>query len=326
MMARNQLALSQLPYIWLEIVAIGALTFIVLFAIHSSMDPARIIPMLGLFGAAAFRVIPSANRILMALQAVKYASPVIELMHDELDRLQPKQKKTEALLPFGNTITLEQLSYSYPGQKQSVIDDISMTIDRGDAIGIIGTSGAGKSTLINLFLGLLKPTSGSIKVDGSNIFDNVRGWQQNLGYVPQHIFLTDDTLRRNIAFGLPDSEINEDDIHQALQHAQLLKFVNSLPNGLDTLVGERGVRLSGGQLQRVGIARALYRKPTILVLDEASSALDVKTETALMDSVKVLSEFMTLIIVTHRLSTVQDCDRVYTIEQGQVSEVLRPQA
>jgi ABC-type bacteriocin/lantibiotic exporter with double-glycine peptidase domain len=277
--------------------------------------------MVGLFAAAAFRVIPSANRILMALQALKYATPVIELMNQEIHHPESKLPEISSDLLFRNQIVLNKLHYHYPGTETPAIKRVSLTIEKGDTIGIIGTSGAGKSTLIDLFLGLVVPSSGSIKVDGFDIIDNVRGWQRNLGYVPQQIYLTDDTLRRNIAFGLQDSEISEVDVRRTLEQAQLLDFVKSIPDGLDTRVGERGVRLSGGQLQRVGIARALYTNPSILVLDEASSALDVKTEETLMESVNALAEFITLIIVTHRHSTLQNCNRVYTIEKGEIVDI-----
>lgn len=321
-MARNQLALSQLPYIWLEIVAIGALSLMVFLAIQSDAQSSQIIPMVGLFAAAAFRIIPSANRILMALQALKYASAVIELMDREISHPQGASSVGSGSLEFQKQIVLQNLTYQYPSSDITVITDVSISVHKGEKVGIIGTSGAGKSTLVSLFLGLIVPSSGTIKVDGTDVFKDIRSWQKHIGYVPQQIFLTDNTLRRNIAFGLPDKDIDEEMVFNALDRAQLIDFVKSLPDGLDTLVGERGVRLSGGQLQRIGIARALYNKPSILVLDEASSALDVRTEASLMDSIESLGDSLTLIIVTHRLSTLKNCDRIYRIEKGIVAEEL----
>ena len=322
-MARNQLALSQLPYLWLEIIAIGALAFVVIHSIASGTTSSQIIPMIGLFGAAAFRIIPSANRILMALQALKYATPVIQLMSIETARKHVKPPKAGPLLDFFEEVTLSQVSYQYPDRSKSVLDAVSLIFKKGETVGIIGNSGAGKSTLINLILGLTKPSSGTIKVDGIDVQTNLRGWQANIGYVPQQIFLIDDTLRRNIAFGMPDSEINDEDLDRAISQAQLTEFVSSLEDGLETRVGERGVRLSGGQLQRTGIARALYKKPKILLLDEASSALDVGTEDKLIESIHRLSGEVTIIIVTHRYSSLKGCQKIYKIDAGKVENVRK---
>ena len=317
-MARNQLALSQIPYIWLEIVAIGALSFMVIYSVATGLSISQVIPLLGLFGAAAFRVIPSANRILTALQALKYAAPVIKLMRIEIAREDFTPKVTGQNLSFHSKVKMTNVGYRFPNQPARVLEDINLTIKKGEKIGIIGKSGAGKSTLINLFLGLIRPETGMLSVDGRNVAENICGWQANLGYVPQQIFLTDNTLRRNIAFGVPDAEINDENLKSALDQAQLTEFVSSLEDGLDTHVGERGVRLSGGQIQRIGIARALYNTPSILVLDEASSALDGDTERNLMSSINGLTGMVTMIIVTHRLSTLSDCDRIYKIESGRI--------
>ena len=195
---------------------------------------------------------------------------------------------------------------------------VSVKIGRGEAVGLIGSSGSGKSTLVDILLGLLEPNSGKVLVDGSDIHDDLRGWQDQIGYVPQSIFLTDDTLRRNVAFGLPKDKIDDDAVRSAIRSAQLEEFVASLPDGMETVVGERGVRLSGGQRQRIGIARALYNNPDVLVLDEATSSLDTETEHGVMQAVQALQGDKTVIIVAHRLSTVEYCDRLYRLENAQI--------
>jgi ABC-type multidrug transport system fused ATPase/permease subunit len=197
--------------------------------------------------------------------------------------------------------------------------DVSLKVEIGTSVGFIGGSGAGKSTLVDVILGLLQPLTGAVLVDGRNVQEDLRGWQNLVGYVPQSIFLTDDSLRRNVAFGLADSQIDETAIWRAVNAAQLGSYIKSLPEGLDTMVGERGVRLSGGQLQRVGIARALYHDPQILVLDEATSSLDTETERSVMDAVHALHGRKTVLIVAHRLSTVQHCDYLYRLDDGRIT-------
>mgnify|MGYP003858132125 CR=1 FL=1 len=199
-----------------------------------------------------------------------------------------------------------------------VLKGIDLNVQPGEVIAIIGKSGSGKSTLVDILLGLLEPTSGRVLVDDVDIRDNLRGWQDQIGYVPQSIFLTDDTLRRNVAFGLPKDQIDHDAVKSAIRSAQLEDFVASLPDGLDTIVGERGVRLSGGQRQRIGIARALYNNPDVLVLDEATSSLDTETEHGVMQAVQALQGEKTVIIVAHRLSTVEYCDRLYRLESSRI--------
>ena len=217
-------------------------------------------------------------------------------------------------------IVLEAVSFRYPSVEARALTCVSTVIPRGSTVGFIGQSGAGKSTLVDILLGLLTPESGTVRVDGIDIQANLRGWQDQIGYVPQSVFLTDDTLRRNVAFGLPSEQIDDAAVWRALRAAQLETFVNELPQGLDNVVGERGIRLSGGQRQRIGIARALYHDPAVLVLDEATSSLDVATEEVVMEAVRALHGAKTIIIVSHRLSTVEQCDQVYRLEQGRVVE------
>jgi ABC-type multidrug transport system fused ATPase/permease subunit len=223
-----------------------------------------------------------------------------------------------APLPFRRALTLHDVQFQYPAAETAALRGIDLKIAAGATVGFIGGSGAGKSTLVDVILGLLTPQHGSVRVDGVDVRTNLRGWQDNIGYVPQNIYLTDDTLRRNIAFGLADAEIDELAVQRALRAAQLEQFIAELPRGLETFVGERGVRLSGGQLQRIGIARALYHDPPVLVLDEATSALDTITEREVMDAVRALHGRKTVIIVAHRVTTVEHCDRLYRLEAGKI--------
>ena len=217
-----------------------------------------------------------------------------------------------------NEVNVQQLYFSYQRKINPVLVDVNIRIKRGEAVGFVGQSGSGKSTLIDIMLGLLEPQSGSVLINGQLIEDVKQSWQKTIGYIPQTIFLMDDSLRRNIAIGIADTEIDEVAIHDALKSAQLEDFVASLPDGLDTVVGERGVRLSGGQRQRIGIARALYHRPSVLVLDEATSSLDTETEKGVMQAVQALQGDKTVIIVAHRLSTVEYCDRLYRLDAGRI--------
>jgi len=308
-----------LPRIWLELLAVFGLVILVLAMIWQGKSLGAVLPTLGLFAAAAFRLIPSANRIISAVQGVRFAVPVVETLfteYQQIDKNTQLHRKTK--LQFDNSICIENLSYTYPDTNSPALSGVDVVIESGESVGLIGGSGAGKSTLVDIILGLLSPTSGAVKVDGVDIKNNTRGWQDQIGYVPQSIFLTDDSLRRNIAFGIPSGLINEDAIKRAISAAQLEEFVAKLPEGLDTIVGERGVRISGGQRQRIGIARALYNDPKILVLDEATSSLDMETERGVMDAVNALHGDKTLIIVAHRLTTVEHCDRLYRLDLGRV--------
>lgn len=319
---QNQKTLMDIPRLWLELLAViglGVLMF-VMIAKGKSLD--TLAPTLGLFAAAAFRIMPSLNRILGAVQNLRYGLPVINSLRKEIQLVEKTTKPTqsEILLPFKQDISLTNINYRYVNATKNALENINICIPHGTSVGFIGASGAGKSTLVDIILGLLTPDEGHVSVDGFDIQNNLRGWQKQIGYVPQTIFLTDDTLRRNVAFGLPEALIDDVAVQRAIKAAQLEGFIGSLPNGLDTLVGERGVRLSGGQRQRIGIARALYHDPAILVLDEATSSLDSLTEEGVMDAVNALQGDKTLLIVAHRLSTVERCDRLYKMEQGRVVE------
>lgn len=316
---RNQKFLNDLPRLWLELfVVVSLLIFVVLMIVQGGQLDV-LLPSLGVFAAAAFRLIPSANRILASAQSLRYGVPIVTMLYNET-KLVAVSNQTEynKVFPFRDKVEVQHISYKYQGAKSLVLKDINLTISIGASIGFIGETGVGKSTLIDIILGLLTPTQGSIMVDGVNIESNLRGWQDQIGYVPQNIFLTDDTIRKNIAFGLPDRLIDDVAIIKAIQMARLDEFINSLPKGMDTMVGERGVRLSGGQRQRIGIARALYHNPSILVLDEATSSLDIATEKKIMEEINTLQGDKTILIVAHRLSTIAKCDIVYKLERGRI--------
>ncbi len=316
---QRQHTLVALPRLWLELLAVIGLVALVLVMIWQGKPAGAVVPTVGMFAAAAFRLMPSVSRALVAVQTVRYALPAVENLYKEFRLLNPDDAAPRGQpTPFKRALTLENVSYRYPAAEQLALNEVSLSIPRGASIGIIGGSGAGKSTLVDIILGLLTPVSGAVKIDGVDIQPNPRGWQDQLGYVPQSIYLSDDTLRRNVAFGLPSEQIDEAAVQRAIGAAQLEQFVKELPQGLDTVVGERGVRLSGGQRQRIGIARALYHNPPVLVLDEATSSLDIDTERGIMDAVRAMRGDKTLIIVAHRLSTVEHCDRLFLLERGSV--------
>lgn len=317
-----QNTLLQIPALWLELLSVAGLAGLVLIMVVQGRQMASIVPTLGLFAAAAFRLMPSINRVLGAVQSLRYGLPVVNALYEELSltplRVEIKDKNLFGV--FQTKIEISNLNYAYPGAPTKALEGLSLVIQKGESVGFIGPSGSGKSTLVDVILGLLAPSAGQVIVDGQDIQRNLRAWQDQIGYVPQSIYLTDDTLRRNVAFGLSDKEIDQAAVHRALQAAQLDDFVASLPDGQETLVGERGVRLSGGQRQRIGIARALYHDPGILVLDEATSALDLATEQGVMRAVNALHGAKTILIVAHRLSTVEHCDRLYRLHEGKLVE------
>jgi ATP-binding cassette, subfamily B, bacterial PglK len=321
MVSQRQKTLMEMPRIWLELLAVAGLATLVLIMLGQGKSLDLLLPTMGLFTAAAFRLLPSANRILGAIQSLRYGLPVINTLQQEVELLSDaKLHERKALLSFKHQLTLEHVNYHYLNAEKKALSNLTITIPCGSSVGFIGASGAGKSTLVDTILGLLTPARGCIKIDGVDIQTNLRGWQDQIGYVPQSIYLTDDTLRRNVAFGVSEDNIDDAAIQRAIQAAQLDDFIESLPDGLNTMVGERGIRLSGGQRQRIGIARALYHDPAVLVLDEATSALDTLTEKGVMEAINALHGKKTLLIVAHRLSTVANCDRLYKMEQGKVVE------
>lgn len=320
-------ALKQIPGYWLEFFGIVVLVVLVVVILFQSSELKEIIPTLGLFAAAAFRMIPSANRIQGAMQALRFGLPVIDTLNKEFKHKFENLGNNQniKIINFQKDIKARNITFTYPDSVGPTIKNISFDIHKGQVVGLIGPSGSGKSTILDLILGLLFPQSGQVNVDGQDISKDLTSWRRHFGYVPQFIYLTDNSIKNNIAFGIAESKIDESALFNALNAAQLSEWVSSLPNGVETVLGEQGVKISGGQRQRVGIARALYHDPDILVLDEATSSLDNETETDVMRSVASLKGNKTIIIVAHRLSTVNFCDHVYRIEQGKIVEKIEKQ-
>ena len=315
---RKIVTIQALPRLWLEIMAIGGLTGLIGIMLSSGRDVSEVIPVVGVFAATAFKVLPSINKILSCRQNLQVSRSTLETIQSDLALKLNKNPNLEISQFEFDEIKIINLSYQYQDYLVEVLTNVNIQISAGEAVGFVGQSGSGKSTLIDLILGLLEPQSGSVFINSQSIGDVKQSWQRQIGYIPQTIFLMDDSLRRNIAIGIADSEIDEVAIQDALKSAQLEDFVASLPEGLDTVVGERGVRLSGGQRQRIGIARALYHRPSVLVLDEATSSLDTETEKGVMQAVQALQGDKTVIIVAHRLSTVEYCDRLYRLDAGRI--------
>ncbi|MFN4279819.1 ABC transporter ATP-binding protein [Thermosynechococcus sp.] len=317
---------SQLPRSYFETIGVVLLILILIFFLLQRGTTAQLLPLVSLFAAAAFRLLPSANRLMANLgNLIFYAASVDVLYHDLLEARTLEPPRLSAVSPergaLWDRLELIDIHYTYPNAPRPALCGVSLTIKQGEMVGFVGASGAGKTTLVDLILGLLEPCQGDIRVDGESIYGNLARWQRQIGYIPQTIYLSDDTLRHNIAFGLPTEQIDETALWRAVEAAQLAEFVAGLPAGLDTVVGERGVRLSGGQRQRIGIARALYHNPSVLIMDEATAALDNQTEAGVMDAIQALSGEKTIIMIAHRLSTVIACDRLYLIADGQVAAV-----
>jgi len=312
-------AFKAMPRLVLELLAVLGLVILVIVMLNTGKTIALLLPTLGLFAAAAFRLMPSVNRIITGFQALRFAEPVINTLHTEIQDIENcPDIDDQPAIAFTESISCQGVTFQYPEGQVPSLQDVSFDIRKGESIGLVGGSGAGKSTLVDVLTGLLQPESGHVFADGQNISQNIRGWQKQIGYVPQFIYLTDDTLRRNVAFGVPDHLIDDEAVRKALLAAQLEEYVNGLPEGLGSQVGDRGVRLSGGQRQRIGIARALYNDPPILVLDEATSSLDEATENGIIQAVAALHGEKTIIIVAHRLTTIQHCDRVLRLEKGKL--------
>ncbi len=316
--------LQAMPRLWLELMTVVGLATIVLIMVFQGKTSVAILPTLGLFAAAGFRLMPSITKILVSAQSVRFGESAVHMLEKELLLETVPIPSGESSLILKDSLELQEITFRYPDTSAPAVSELSLSIGFGETVGIVGPSGSGKSSLIDVILGLLTPESGKILIDGHDAHESMRSWQDQIGYVPQAIFLTDDTLRRNIAFGVPADQIDEVAINQAMKSARLNEFVDTLPDGLDTVVGERGIRLSGGQRQRIGIARSLYHDPGVIVLDEATSALDGNTESEVMDAIHDLRGSKTVIIVAHRLSTVESCDRIFRMEAGKLLESGTP--
>ena len=314
----KQGTLQQIPRLYLELLGIISISGLIFLMIWQGKNINELLPTLGIFVVGAFRLIPSVNRVMISVQGLKSGEPVVNVLFNEFVLFNSELNfKTNSNVTFNHIVSVEKLNFSY-NYDIKTLTDVNLNIIKGETIGLIGTSGSGKSTFVDILLGLLIPDSGKILVDDVSISGSLKSWRTQIGYVPQTIYLIDDSLLRNIAFGIPESKIDMVAVENALSAAQLSEFVTSLPNGINTKVGERGVRLSGGQRQRIGIARALYHDPNILILDEATSSLDSETEEAVMESVNLLQGVKTLIIVAHRYSTLKHCDMIYKLENGKI--------
>ncbi|MES2358471.1 MAG: ABC transporter ATP-binding protein [Gemmatimonadota bacterium] len=311
--------LNEFPRYLIETIAMCGMAVAVVVMVAAGRDIQSILPRMSLFAVAALRLMPSMNRMVGAATYLRYHRHAVDVVyHDVTETHADERASAGGDVVLKSEITLRDVTYQYPGADAPSVRDISLVIPRGASVGFVGASGAGKTTIIDVLLGLLKPTAGAVLVDGINIETGVRDWQRRIGYIPQTIYLSDDSLRRNIAFGLADSEIDDAAVWRAIAQAQLDMLVRSLPLGLDTFVGERGVRISGGQRQRVGIARALYHNPEVLVMDEATAALDHRTEKEITDVIHELRGSKTMIMIAHRLSTVRRCDILFVMADGRL--------
>lgn len=326
--ARNYAVLNNMPRLLIETVFIvSVLGFLVVY-INGGGDITAMVTTISAFAIAAVRVLPSVNRINTYITEIAYTQPSLDFVYDNLQ----EGMKTDAMLAerkaysqveklkLDHQIELDHISFHYPDSDKNIFEDAHMIVPKGKSVGIIGTSGAGKSTIVDILLGLLHAQTGMITCDGVDIFKNYESWLAQIGYIPQSIYLIDESIRDNIAFGIDADKIDEKRIWEVLEEAQLKEFVEELPEGLDTTIGDRGVRLSGGQRQRIGIARALYNDPEILVFDEATSALDNDTEAAVMEAVNSFHGRKTMIIIAHRLNTIEKCDMIYKVENMKLVE------
>lgn len=317
---------NQVPRLVIETVAVGCMITYMLFLLLQGGQPSAIIPTLSAFAVAIMRLVPSANRINNQLNTISFCEPfflgVSDNLQEEINGENVDMsfaREADEKLPIHKEILLKDITYAYPNTDKMIFDHADMTIPVGAAVGIVGTSGAGKTTVVDILLGLLKVQSGHIYADGVDVIENYRSWIKNVGYIPQMIFMLDSSIRDNVAFGVAREKISEKRVWEVLKEAQLDEFIKGLPDGLDTTIGERGIRLSGGQRQRIGIARALYEDPEVLILDEATSALDQDTEAAIMDSINRLHGKKTLVIIAHRLQTIEKCDMIYRVENGKAT-------
>ncbi len=335
LLAWNSL-IGSIPRYALESMAFSAVILLIVYLFVQNQNLDGIIPLVGFYVFAAYRLMPALQEVFSASTQIKFNQPVMDKIYQELTDTSYSatdeliDRKTIARLPFRHVFTIENIDYTYPRSIKPVIENLSLEIRRGTSIGFVGLTGAGKTTLIDIFMGLLTPESGKLKVDGIEINEtNIDGWKKNLGYVPQDIYLGNDTVAHNIAFGVPPSEINMGQIARAARIAHIHDFITAdLPKGYDTEIGERGIRLSGGQRQRIGIARALYDDPEVLILDEATNSLDGLTEDSFVEALGELAAVKTIIVIAHRLNTIRNCDQIYLlsdrriVDQGKYDELL----
>lgn len=314
--------LSNTPRFLIEASSMASFFLVVAFMLYKGTPLEDIVPVLSAVALAAIRLLPSVNRISSSMSSMAYLESKLDKMIENLRDVK-KFEKIELKEPARidntfNSLCLSDLSFCYPTGDSDVLSHVDLEIKAGQSVGIIGTTGSGKTTAIDIMLGLLNPQGGKVLVNGENIYENLENWLNMLSYIPQNIFMLDGSIRENIAFGIPESEISDDKVWEAIKEAELEEFINSLSNGINTQIGERGIRLSGGQRQRIGIARALYKDPDVLFFDEATSALDTETENAIISSIEHLHGNKTLIIIAHRLSTIEHCDAVYKVDKKSI--------
>ena len=315
--------ISQLPRYFLEAIAFGGILLVVLYYIKQSGTFTDVLPLIALYAFAGYRLMPALQLIYSNFTYLRSVGPSLDAMYDDLNSLDSfSSQHDQGILPLNKAITLNHISYHYPNSSKTALKDISLNIPAYTTVGLVGATGSGKTTTVDIILGLLEAQQGTLEVDGKVIDKhNLRAWQSSIGYVPQHIYLADNTVAANIAFGINPEDINQAAVERAAKIANLHEFViNELSLQYQTTLGERGIRLSGGQRQRIGIARALYHNPKILILDEATSALDNLTEKVVMEAVYKLSNKITIILIAHRLSTVKLCDNIYLLEKGKLKE------
>lgn len=326
--ARNYAVLNNTPRLLIETIFIVSMLGYIAIYINGGGDVSEMMTTIATFGVAAIRVLPSVNRINTYITEIAYATPSLNFVYENLQQgmktdamlAERKANSQKEKLKLDDKIELNHISFHYPDSDKNIFTDAHMVVPRGKSVGIMGSSGAGKSTIVDILLGLLHAQEGQITCDGVDIFKNYESWLAQIGYIPQSIYLIDESIRDNIAFGIDADKIDEKRIWEVLEEAQLKEFIEELPEGLDTTIGDRGIRLSGGQRQRIGIARALYHNPEILVFDEATSALDNETEAAVMEAVNSFHGKKTMVIIAHRLNTIEKCDIIYKVENEKIVE------
>ena len=316
---------NTMPKYLIEVFAVVSVLGFLAFNLCTNSDYMKLLPQLATFAVAAFKLLPCVNATYASVNVAVYYRASLELVYRDIKKADEMDVNDEILsedikdFPFNDVIRLEHVTFRYEGTEEDVLNDAVLEIKKGQSVALIGASGGGKTTTADIILSLLEPVKGKVTVDGKDISENIRGWRKKIGYIPQFIYLTDESIRKNVAFGIEEDKIDDKQVWKVLEDAQLKEFVEGLPQGLDTVVGERGARISGGQRQRVGIARALYRNPEVLVFDEATSALDTDTEKEVMKSVDKLSGTKTILMIAHRLSTIENCDVVYRVEKGNIT-------
>jgi len=329
--SRYMKMLELVPRLFIETLLVSIILLTMLIIVFQGTSMTQLVSTMALFAMASFRLMPSITRIVSLITSIRYNQPALSVVYDDLFFNNDEYTKIKSYKEsfkinsgekaFVDSIILKDVSFRYPNQNEYSVKDITLTIPIGKSVAFVGESGAGKTTLVDIILGLFRPENGEVLIDGKNLNDQKDIWQQKIGYIPQSIFLSDDTIRGNVAFGIDKDNTDDDEVWRALEQAQLKEFVKELPDKLDTSIGEHGVRISGGQRQRIGIARALYHNPEILFMDEATSALDNETEKEIMKAIDGLKGEKTLIIIAHRLSTIENCDIVFEINNGQLVSI-----